>query len=66
MSRKHYRLIAETIERELPIEAHRAQHSDQYNTLYSVADALSVIFKQDNPNFRRSTFMDACGFPGFA
>lgn len=64
MSRKDYRAIAAVIERELPIS--RDAERETYNALYAVADHLSVLFKQDNPNFRRSTFMDACGFPGFA
>lgn len=63
MSRKDYRAVAAVIERELPVS--RDAQPDSWEALYAVADALSVAFKQDNPRFRRSTFMDAAGFPGF-
>lgn len=61
MSRKHYRAVAEVIEQELPMRS----TDPGYEKLYAVADALSVAFKQDNPNFKRAVFMDACGFPNF-
>lgn len=48
MSRKHYRIIA---------EAFRTNTDPK-----EIAEALAILLKADNPNFRRDTFLDACGF----
>ncbi len=49
MSRKHYRFIAQTLrETEMPKDA-RA----------NIVAALSIVFKEDNPNFSQVRFTQA-------
>ena len=48
MSRKHYRMIA---------DAFRSNTDPK-----AIAEALAISLKEDNPRFRRETFLDACGF----
>lgn len=57
MSRKHYREAAALLRTALPAKGKR--QPTRSATVREIADGLASMFAQDNPSFRRSTFMDA-------
>lgn len=61
MSKKHFIAIAKAFKE---TKEHMAENSilDGDRHLKMLAENLCVTFKQLNPEFRRQTFMDACGF----
>lgn len=63
MSRKHYREAAEIISRALPSEREESTPGaiERRNAAVEIANGLAIMFKQDNPAFRRDQFMEACG-----
>lgn len=66
MSRKHYREAAEIIARVAEGGSSFEGLEGMINTgrreaAREIADGLAIMFKQDNPAFRRDQFMEACG-----
>ena len=59
MTKKHYELIAEELNAAL--EINRNEGRAAINATMRMIDGLSVVFKQDNPNFDRARFYAACG-----
>lgn len=57
MSRKHYRETAALLRSALPPKGKR--QPTRTETVREIADGLAVFFAQENPRFRRSTFIDA-------
>jgi len=63
-SKKHYKQVAELVKvqlvkQEADYTAHKLNNRRQ--TVRAIAEGLADIFEQDNPNFRRGTFLTACG-----
>ena len=58
MSRKDYIKFAKMV------KAHRHDVFTiaQKETLWAMARGMCSVFKQDDPNFDRDRFMEACGF----
>lgn len=56
MTRKHFKLIAETIRETLEISA-----CDR-DSLFSCALNLADNLKRENPRFNKDKFLQACGF----
>lgn len=52
MTRKDYIKIAEVIKNNTTVE--------QQIIMYQFIDELCTVFKDDNPNFNRAKFVDAC------
>lgn len=64
ISKKHYKQIAEVIRAEVRTQTQEDTPATilvKHKALQAVAVALCDIFENDNPNFRRSTFLGACG-----
>jgi hypothetical protein len=61
MSRKHYVEVARAIASQVD---KRALHNqpDALNALEDVADAIAIVFSEDNPRFDYAKFRTACGF----
>ena len=75
MTKKNYELIAKAFElqvsplRQYALYAHSQGDMQEFkqwlkesNAIMSVAYNLAVALKQDNPNFDKDKFFDACGF----
>ena len=60
MSRKHYIEVAKVIQDQMLLNGGQRTET----VLKAVAESLADMFKQDNPRFDRSRFMDACGLGG--
>lgn len=61
-SKKHYKAVAELINRELSAWAEMDRVTDgEQNAIKMLARGLSNIFEQDNSNFQRGMFLRACG-----
>ena len=60
MTKKHYIKVAAAFNGSLP-DARDTDHASRYFTLRQVAEKLCVVFALDNPNFKRETFLRACG-----
>ena len=54
MTRKHYRAIAEVIDRV------RRDHPEATSALWDVVHGLEYALRQDNPRFDRERFRAAC------
>lgn len=63
-SKKHYKVVAEMVKSKLQAERNGRASPAALEALESVAVSLAYIFEQDNPNFRRGTFLAACGIIG--
>ena len=57
MSRKHYIKAAASIKSALS----EARSKQQRDLVKKLANDQADMFARDNSNFRRQTFMDACG-----
>jgi hypothetical protein len=57
LSRKHYVAIAAVLHE----VSEREEFTHTETTINEVAERLAVIFKDDNPNFDRNRFLEACG-----
>ena len=61
MSKKHFIAIAKAFRPNVELAQHEGK-TRTVDALRNVAEGLAVTFTQFNPEFRRQTFMDACGF----
>lgn len=65
MTRKDYEKIAQTIKdtlKDVALEVSPRYQQSEVWGIQRVMEKLCDTLKEDNPNFRRDTFMRACGF----
>lgn len=63
MTKKDYELIADELRLEL-FKYREHQNEPAYRALWELTHRLVVTFKQTNPKFNRSKFLQACGVEG--
>lgn len=61
MTRKHYNAIADVIKEAVDLSQDDCERAAMLQGIYNVAQPLSVVMAQDNPNFSQSRFLMACG-----
>jgi len=60
MTRKHYKAIAEILNRGFRPINRKSKHLGQINL--DITTDLAIFFKLDNPNFKKEKFLNAVGF----
>ena len=60
LSRKHFEAIADGI-KDLVSSRKELDYSDE--PFINLIDDMCYMCRQDNPNFNRDKFIEACGFP---
>ena len=62
MTRKDYVKFAKVIKSEVDgLDKGNACYKDIAFSITSIADGMSAVFREDNLNYDRNRFLDACG-----
>lgn len=60
LSKEHYKAIAEIISRNTIVDLKNKEYISKKHLSYRIIEELCIYFKEDNTNFNREKFINAC------